>query len=167
MKWLYLVVGLSLLTLGCSDPPGEEIEAEKAALEKKAKALSSAFTVNEGSSGDGLTIKLAFEENADLDLYVTGPMLETVYFANHTSKSGGEITEDVRCDSEGKRIEEVRFAHPIPGRYRVGVDFPEGCEEGLTRAPFAVSVTHDGEEQQVFGTVTLQQFEVVVLEFEL
>jgi len=114
-----------------------------------------------------LSVQLAFEASADLDLYVTGPTLETVYFANHKSKSGGEISKDVRCDSDGDRIEEIVFDNPLPGRYRVGVDFPEGCDEGVLLAPYAVSVRHDGEERQVFGTVTLEQFDVIVLEFEI
>ncbi len=163
MKWQYLIAGL--LIAGCAEPQSE-IEAQKAALTEQARELGSAFRATDTESG-ALSVQLAFESNADLDLYVTGPLLETVYFANHNSKSGGSIDEDVRCDTEGERLEEIRFENPLPGRYRVGVDFPEGCEEGILMAPYAVQVLHNGESQQVFGTVDLQRFEVVVLEFEL
>ena len=166
MKLQYFVPGLVVVLLGCAQPE-PEIEVTKAALDAKARELGTIF-VDHGSAGnDGLSVKLTFEGTADLDLYVTGPQFETVYFANHTSKSGGEISDDVRCDTQGERIEEVRFIDPMPGTYRVGIDFPESCDGTKAPAVYALSILHNGEQQQVSGSVSLQRFEVVVLEFEI
>ena len=74
---------------------------------------------------------LAFGADADLDLYVTDPLLETVYFANQSSRSGGQFLEDVRCDEEQIKVEEIRFDAPMPGRYRIGIDYPNACAEGI------------------------------------
>ena len=166
MKLQYVVPGLMVALLGCTQPdPG--IEVTKAELDAKARELGTIFVGHESESADGLSIKLTFEGTVDLDLYVTGPQLETVYFANHKSKSGGEISDDARCDTQGERIEEVRFTAPMPGTYRVGIDFPESCDGTKAPAAYALSVLHNGEQQQVFGSVSLQRFEVVVLEFEI
>lgn len=120
------------------------------------------------AAGDAntLVVRLAFGADTDLDLYVTDPSLETIYFANHQSKSGGAITEDRRCGAEGIQVEEVRFALPQAGRYRVGVDYPEHCRGGEAPAAHAVSVTYNGQRLEGQGVVKLRKFDVVVLEFE-
>lgn len=114
-------------------------------------------------------VQLAFGPEADLDLYVTDPLLETVYFARHESRTGGRIGADVRCDTPGERIEEVRFDAPWPGRYRVGVDHPRRCDDEAAPAPAAYAVTAQvhGAIYRAEGTVDLEHFELVVLEFEL
>jgi hypothetical protein len=35
-------------------------------------------------------------------------------------------------------MEEVRWRRPGPGRYRVGVDFPEACAAGVCEASYRV-----------------------------
>jgi hypothetical protein len=69
--------------------------------------------------------------------------LETVYFANHESKSGGKISDDARCDEQTLRLEEVWFDAPMPGRYRVGVDHPEQCTGTEEAAAYVVSVMQE------------------------
>ncbi len=116
---------------------------------------------------EGLTVRLAFGAEADLDVYVTDPLLETVYFANKSSRSGGRILEDVRCDEDQIKVEEVRFDAPMPGRYRIGIDYPNACAEGNRESPYAVSVQHDGKRREAQGSASLHRFEIVVLEFEI
>ena len=83
-----------------------------------------------------LRVELAFGQDADLDLYVTDPLQETVYFANTPSQQGGVLLDDRRCDSPPPRIETVVFEHPPPGRYRVGVDYPRRCRLiGIAEVP--------------------------------
>ncbi len=93
-----------------------ELEAEAAQLEA---ALAKLPEPKDGS----LHVRLAFGAGADLDLYVTDPMEETIYFANERAAAGGRLLADARCDSPSPRIEEVAFAEPRAGRYRIGVDY--------------------------------------------
>ncbi len=160
---------LAVALTGCSNPEQDDQEL-RAALDAQAQDLVSTLsnTVEPSTDNtDELVFKLAFGEEADLDIYVTDPLFETVYFANHTSKSGGHIIRDVRCDTEGSRIEEVRFASPLPGKYRVGVDLPERCDEKQDSAAYAVSVSGRGVNKQIQGVVPLEHFQVIVLEFDL
>jgi hypothetical protein len=162
---LTTVVALFLLA-GCgSDDSGDP--ARLSELNESAASLSEELNTYSADEPVGLKVVLSFRSDVDLDLYVTGPLAETVYFANHTSKSGGEISRDVRCDSEDPRIEEVVFNSPIPGRYRVGVDFPARCSGDPAAAAYAVLVKHPGEELRKTGVVQLEQFDVAVLEFEI
>ncbi|MFP6837197.1 MAG: hypothetical protein VB948_13960 [Pseudomonadales bacterium] len=143
-------------------------QAEQVALARQADDLAAGLgeTLAEGPD---LIVRLAFGEEADLDLYVTDPLLDTVYFARHESRTGGRISADVRCDSSGSRIEEVRFDAPWAGRYRVGVDHPKRCDGASPPAPAAYAVTAqvNGKTYTASGSVAVEQFQLVVLEFEL
>jgi len=114
-----------------------------------------------------LAVSLTFGAAADLDLYVTDPHLETVYFANSPSRSGGWLDGDRRCDDEPPRVETVRFERPLPGRYRIGVDYPERCRAFKDPIPFLVRVGGKGLRKEHRATISLGRFEAVVLEFEL
>ena len=158
-----------LCAVSCSGPEASQAEL-KLHLENRGAELS--ILLNQANAGTkqretGLLVQLAFGAEADLDLYVTDPLLETVYFANHESKSGGRISDDVRCDEQTLRLEEVWFDAPIPGRYRVGIDYPERCDGSKEAAAYVVSVLQNGKRKEVSGSVSLRQFEVIVLEFSL
>ncbi len=154
---------------GCSDPELARKQLQER-LDDRGEELN--LMLNEANSNrlqeaSGLLVQLAFGAEADLDLYVTDPLLETVYFANHKSKSGGQISDDMRCDKQPFRIEEVRFHAPMPGRYRVGVDHPGQCNGNKEPAAYVISVLQNGIRQEVRGSVSLRQFDVIVLEFEV
>ena len=163
VRILSLVLSGGLFVSGCvtqePDDPGFAIR-----LQKDISVFGTHLRVVDDETG--LIVRLAFGADTDLDLYVTDPQLETVYFANHESKSGGAIGEDRRCGAEGIQVEEVRFAAPMAGRYRVGVDYPEHCRGGEAPAAHAVSVTYNGQRLEGQGVVELRKFDVVVLEFE-
>ena len=114
-----------------------------------------------------MQVTLRFGDAADLDLYVTDPLQETVYFANSPSRSGGALESDRRCDSPAPRIEVVRFERPPPGRYRVGVDYPERCRAAKDPIPFLVVVEAQGRRHERRGTIELGQFLPIVLETTL
>jgi hypothetical protein len=154
-------------SLSCSSG-ADEAEFEQAALAAQADQLAASLD-GPTDQGPGVTVQLAFGAAADLDLYVTDPLLDTVYFARHETRTGGRISADVRCDTTGPRIEEVRFDEPWAGLYRVGVDYPQRCDGAPAPAPAAYAVTAhvDGETYQATGSVALEQFQIVVLEFEL
>jgi hypothetical protein len=114
-----------------------------------------------------LRVELRFGPEADLDLYVSDPSLETVYFANTPAKSGGALAGDQRCGSPPPRVEVVRWPSPPPGRYRVGVDFPERCEGGIDAASYELHVTGPGLSQEIRGSAAFGQLDSRVLEFEI
>ena len=118
-------------------------------------------------SPGGLEIELIFGSEADLDLYVSDPLRETAYFANTPVRSGGEHAGDVRCDAPAPRVEVVRWRAPLPGNYRVGVDFPERCEAGVQTARYRLRVTGAGNVRELEGEAHFGRFEPRVLEFQI
>ena len=180
-----IVCSLAVLVLcGCSDPEAEQLARQNdlAIQGDKLSSILGYATPRVTANEQSLTIQLIFGEDADLDLYVTDPLLETVYFAKPGGKSGGRMSADVRCYTKPSaptssttdtsvpqepRIEEVRFDDPLPGRYRIGIDYPRKCEGGQAQAAFAVSVWHNGEQIQQSGSVTFEKFDVVFMEFDI
>ena len=111
--------------------------------------------------------------SVDLDLYVTGPSWETVYFGNTPSKSGGKLERDARCvdmsgDEDSPQVEFSTFTQPVAGRYRVGVDYLEACKGAAeTPVPYRLTVEYDGERHEQVGLARHHEFAPIVLEFTL
>ena len=168
---LALATGLLLGfgALGCA-PSAQEDPELAARLEAEAVELA-AWLAERESAAEGppgeLVVHLAFGAQGDLDLYVTDPLLETVYFANREARSGGAIAEDVRCDTPAPRLEEVRFADPLAGHYRIGVDHPGRCDDGRDPVAYAVSVAGPGVRHESRGAIGVKVFELIVLEFDV
>ncbi len=114
-----------------------------------------------------LEVRLEFGAEADLDLYVIDPLLETVYFANREARSGGRLLADEVCGGAGPRVEIVRFERALPGRYRVGIDHTRRCDGAPGAARWAIQVTGPGLERTTEGSTPLDVFEPVVLDFEI
>jgi len=110
------------------------------ALEAEAAQLEAALAQRSPPSGGTLRVLLAFGAAADLDLYVTDPRDETIYFANERSATGGRLVEDARCASPSPRIEEISFTAPSAGRYRIGVDYMVWRDECGEQPPVVVYV---------------------------
>jgi len=120
--------------------------------------------------GPGLRVALAWDAPVDLDLYVTDPAAETTYFANRVSRSGVRLVRDARCEhvTAGERgLEQVVAGSPMPGRYRVGVDFIDACGAGFERVPFRIVVAVGDARREVTGEVGLAAFEAVVVEVDV
>lgn len=131
------------------------------------RALDRAIAGDLTPLGPGeVRVRLAFAADADLDLYVTDPLQETVYFANTPTASGGRLAADLRCDAPAPRVETIRFPHGPPGRYRVGVDFPEPCGEGVERAGFLVVVETGRSRREATGSLQALEFRPIVMEFD-
>jgi hypothetical protein len=158
---------------GCDDgpppaPPAKPPPAWDTARTREAEALSSQLAALPPADAGSLSVHLAFGPDADLDLYVTGPREETVYYANTPSAIGGALVADRRCAHAAPRVETVRFPAPLmPGRYRVGVDYPHRCGEAPSAVPFALRVDEPGAGRALEGLAAHRVFEPVVLEFEV
>lgn len=155
------------LGLGCaSAPPAPRpAPAWDAAASAAAERLEAALAAEPAEATGELVVRLAFEADADLDLYVSDPLDETVYYANTPVRSGGALDADRRCEGAGPRVETVRFANPLPGRYRVGVDFQERCHGASDRVPWAISIDHAGARRQLRGLAEWNVFASRVDEF--
>jgi len=112
-------------------------------------------------------VELHFGVDGDLDLFVTNPMHEEVYFANSPSRLGGVFEGDRRCGDPAPRVERVRFAPAPAGRYRVSVDFPIRCREGVDEVPYRVVVDAKGLRREVEGRARFGRLEHIVIEFDV
>ncbi len=114
-----------------------------------------------------VVVRLVFGPEADLDLFVTDPMHEEIYFANSPSRLGGVFEGDRRCSDPAPRVETVRFSPAPEGRYRVSVDFPQRCDAPFDEVPYRVIVDADGARREVEGTARFGRLEQIVLEFDV
>ena len=116
---------------------------------------------------DALEVHLVFDEAADLDLFVTDPNQEAVYFGNNPSLGGGILDRDQRCDATGLRREIIRFANPASGRYRVGVSYDGSCHFRRARATYEIRVRGLDLMLDIHGEIAPATFDPIALEFEL
>jgi hypothetical protein len=114
-----------------------------------------------------LRVRLAFGTAADLDLYVTDPLQEAVYFGNNPSLGGGQLDVDRRCEHPAPRVESIVFARPQPGRYRVSIDYARACSEPATPVAYRVRVEAPGVDREHRGEIKPGFRELISLEFEL
>jgi hypothetical protein len=164
LPWLLLIsVGA-----GCHSTPPDR-ESLLIGFAGEFSALERALAGVPPSAPEALRFSLAFGAEADLDLFVTGPLYESVYFANTPSKTGGFLEVDLRCESPAPRIESVQYADPLSGHYRVSIDFPRRCDDSEASVPFAVSVQRGGETPlaSANGVIYPGEFLTIVLETEI
>ena len=113
---------LSFSLLACrSAPPPREVELER--FDAEVSNLERIAADAALARGSGLRFVLAFGEAADLDLFVTGPRQETVYFANTPTAVGGELEVDARRRfqlREEARVRCGRRPHIVNVEHRLG-----------------------------------------------
>ena len=162
------IAALLATTLACANGPPEPqpLPEWDDASRRAAAALEAALTSEAFSAPSELVLRLAFPSTADLDLYVSDPLDETVYYANTPVRSGGALDADRRCEDAAPRIETVRFTEPLPGRYRVGVDFQHRCADGGDAVPWAIAIEARGERRLLRGLAEWNIFKSRVDEFE-
>jgi hypothetical protein len=147
-------------------PAGDSDPTDAAAMAPLAAALSEAAR-HELRPPRAMVVRLGFGAAADLDLYVTDPLQETVYYANTPARSGGALDADRGCGDPAPRVETVVFERPLPGRYRIGVDFPKSCDGSDRAAPYAVRVERAGHVHAREGSVEPRRFAPIVLELDV
>lgn len=120
---------------------------------------------------DGVVhVALTWSAPVDLDLYVTDPSGEALYFGNNPTRAGARLEQDARCatvTAGAPAIERSSLPTPAAGRYRIGVDFIDACGSGIDVVPFRVAVDGVGVRGDAQGTIRPSEFKVVVLEFEV
>jgi len=106
-------------------------------------------------TGD-VQVTLTWQAEVDLDLYVTDPNGDTVYFANDRVPSGGELDRDNMCgDFEWGRPENVYWpAGGAPaGTYTVKVDYWSSCGDASPSVAWTVRTIVGGQVQTFTGTI--------------
>lgn len=100
-----------------------------------------------GYESGQIQITLAWNTGADLDMYVTDPMGQTIYYANRQSASGGVLDHDARGACAPRRanatVENVYWNTPRPpsGQYQVDVHYWGDCNvAGVTTATLSIAV---------------------------
>lgn len=169
--YVVLTASFALLTPACDEAPSRSKPPAEAswtpALKEQVTELEATLRPREEDAGGALRVQLAFPGEADLDLYVTGPLLETVYYANTPTRTGGSLTQDRRCTHPPPRLETVSFARPPAGRYRIGVDYARRCEEDAEVVAFVVAVDSAGGRELRRGLAVPAVFEPIVLEVDV
>ena len=159
----------SLLVAACAwDSGPSRAEREARAAEGNSLAAQLAALPLAAPGPGAIRVRLVFGATADLDLYVTDPLQETVYFANSPSRAGGRLDHDERCDDPLPRIETVDFDAARPGRYRVGVDFPPpSCDFAVDPVAFVVVFESHDQRQEKRLTIRPGEFVPIVLEVDV
>jgi hypothetical protein len=166
---------LVVLPLACASGPARPPApvpppAWSDALTARADALETRLVAAAPAAAGALVVRLAFEPGADLDLYVSDPLEETIYYANTPARSGGALDTDLRCP-HAAGVETVAFATPLAGRYRVGIDFQHRCERSESGpgpdelAPYVLSIEARGERRLLRGLAVFNVFASRVDEF--
>jgi hypothetical protein len=117
-------------------------------------------------SGGDIQATLTWGSTADLDLYVTDPQGETVYYGARTSSSGGQLDRDANAgcgEASTSPIENI-FWPPRgapPGQYAVAVDVYSPCDATnlnwrlvvRVRGAVVLDTTGSGNSQQYLVNV--------------
>jgi hypothetical protein len=165
------LLAATLASASCASGPPQPPPASPApewddASRRTADALEAVLASEAPAPPSELRVRLAFPDTADLDLYVSDPLDETVYYANTPVRSGGALDVDRRCEDAAPRVETVLFTAALPGRYRVGVDFQHRCGDGADVVPWAISIETHGERRLLRGLAEWNIFKSRVDEFE-
>ncbi|MFP8880558.1 MAG: hypothetical protein VCE43_14535 [Myxococcota bacterium] len=158
---------LAVALIACAGGAGSH-RAQREALAAEANELARALAAAPDSSAAGaLRVRLAFGAAADLDVYLTDPNHETAYFANTPTKLGAQLARDVLCDAPAPRIETITLEDPIPGRYRVGVDYPQACGDDRGPVSFVVYFDTNGRRESRRGSIKPGEFLGIVMEADV
>lgn len=137
MKKLLLLITLSLVALGCDS------------------------SVNPGPGTDEpdvlpVEVKLTWDNEADLDLMVTEPSGERIWFGSPNSSSGGRLDGDDR-DGEGPETITWPAGRAPAGVYAIRVHH----FDGPSPSDYTVRVSHSGQTETHNGVISAEQTRAV------
>lgn len=126
------------------------------------------------AAGRSLTVEIAWTEPVDLDLFVTGPEGETVYFGNRLARGGIRMGVETGCRELSTKAPSFVETAVIPGaaagRYRLSVDYIRDCGAArILDVPFTARLLDAGGRElgRSEATVGYRVLETVGWEFEL
>jgi len=158
---------LAIAAVACAGGPSSD-RVLSDALAAEANQLARALAAEPDSTAAAtLRVRLAFGAAADLDVYVTDPNQETAYFANTPTNLGARLLRDVLCDAPAPRVETVTLEDPLPGRYRVGVDYPRSCGAERGAVSFVVYFDTNGRRETRRGSIKPGEFLAIVMEVDV
>src|SRR5262252_7467277 len=108
-----------------------------------------------GYEGGGVQVTVSWNSGADIDLYVTDPSGDTLYYneQHDRTKAGGHLDHsargDCRREQQNPRIENAFWPSPPPtGQYRIELNYFSPCAQaGPTDVQLSVAV-----RKKVLGT---------------
>lgn len=125
-------------------------------------------------ASDNLRLELTWKAPVDLDLFVTGPSGETIYFGNKQAKNGDRLIEESNCESLASQPSHSRESVLIPvaqnGKYRVSVDFILQCSSSLEEVEGKIDLFNAQDNTTLTQhtiTVRRQVLNTVAMEFEV
>ena len=129
-----------------------------------------ATRVEDLGTGD-VQVTLTWDSVNDLDLWVTDPADETIYYHNKTSASGGELDVDANpgCnDLTSSPVENIFWptGDSPEGTYTIYVQYYDVCQPEA-RTPFTVRLQVNGETQIFTGVASEQNEKIEIHTFEL
>ncbi|MFS8900279.1 right-handed parallel beta-helix repeat-containing protein, partial [Synechococcus sp. H60.2] len=102
-----------------------------------------------------LQITLTWKTIDDLNLFVTDPTQQTVFFLKPSIPSGGTLEADANrecVEVTTSPVENVFWASAPPtGSYVVAVELFKRCSKGTDPIPFTVTVRKSGSAAQTFS----------------
>jgi hypothetical protein len=146
-----------------STPPGRyfvgtllEVDNKKSRLVRLNNTANPVRPITVGDfPGNGrIQIELTWDGNADLDLHVTDPYGETIYYFHPNSQSGGTFEDDRECYNNNGQAERVIYndGSAAAGNYQISVHYFRACGEPRD-AHWNLSVTADNHSQNYSGTI--------------
>lgn len=133
-------------------------------------SVSTATRVENLGTGD-VQVTLIWDSINDLDLWVTDPAGETIYYQHKNSASQGELDVDANpsCDNPTTSpVENIYWptGEAPNGVYSIAVQYFEVCQSEA-RTPFTVRLKVNGNTQ-TFDGVALEQDELIeITTFEM
>lgn len=97
-----------------------------------------------GYQTGAIQVTAAWNTDSDIDLHVTDPMGEEVYYGHRASSSGGQLDHDANaaCSIAPPTVENVYWSTPNPprGRYTVRVVAYDMCNSSHTPVTLSIAV---------------------------
>ncbi|MEJ6477534.1 MAG: hypothetical protein QNL92_02495 [Octadecabacter sp.] len=141
----------ALLDQGCAPPPPQPQE-EARAPDNIDERLD-----RENAQDGELTVTLAWDSTADLDLHVTCPGGDTIFYENRGSMTDGcggmlDIDANAGIGGTSEPVEHIVFENPSPGEYRVRVHLFRNTAPPQTQS-FRLRIQTGSDIQNLSGSV--------------
>jgi hypothetical protein len=117
------------------------------------------ITVGDFPANGRIQIELTWDGDADLDLHVTDPYGETLYYFHPNSQSGGTFEDDRECYNNNGQPERVLYndGNAAAGNYQISIHYFRPCGEARD-VHWNLNVTADNKSSSYSGTISAGQY---------